>query len=183
MTVAAAWLVLAAAAQAYTPGRLVYAKRIGTSLSEAGAWAIAAGPNGSTVIAGWRAVEPIGQVPMVGSYDASGVRRWLTVYPTPGYAQAVAVDGAGSVYVAATVMRQTGADLVLLKYGSNGQLLWERFYDGPMSGPETARAVAVDRAGAVVVLGDERRRVRTLGAGAAEVRRRRHPPLASGGTL
>ena len=38
-------LLLAAEAQAYVPGQLIWAKRIGSSAGKAAAWAVARGPN------------------------------------------------------------------------------------------------------------------------------------------
>jgi hypothetical protein len=148
-------LLLAAEAQAYVPGQLIWAKRIGTSTSEAGAWAVAAGPNGATAIAGWKMVPqagppPMVQVPMVARYSAGG-SRWLMTYTAPGYAQDVAIDRSGNVYVAATINPSSGGDIVVLKYNAAGVFKWATTpYDG---GVDSAREIAVDGAGNVVVAG------------------------------
>ena len=148
-------LLLAAEAQAYVPGQLIFAKRIGSSTSEAGAWAMAAGPNGATAIAGWKMVPqtgppPMVQVPMVARYSAGG-SRWLMTYTAPGYAQDVAIDRSGNVYVAATINPSSGGDIVVLKYNAAGVFKWATTpYDG---GVDSAREIAVDGAGNVVVAG------------------------------
>ncbi|HJW76067.1 MAG TPA: hypothetical protein VJ787_10420 [Thermoleophilia bacterium] len=97
-------LLFAAEAQAYKSGGLIWAKKIGTSASEASAWSVVAGPNGTVAIAGWQHVAPTGQVPMVAKFGPSGL-KWKKTYATAGYAEAVACDRSGNVYVAATITR------------------------------------------------------------------------------
>lgn len=148
-------LLLTAEAQAYAPGALIYAKRIGTITAPAGASAVAAGPNGVTAVVGLKANSsvPAGTVTMVAKYAVGGQRKWLRTYATSGgTAKAVAFDRNGNVYVAATLYRST-EDIGLLKYSAAGRLLWKRFYDGPASGDDWPEAVAVDRFGNVVVAG------------------------------
>ena len=144
-------LLLAAEAQAYVPGQLIWANRIGTSTSEAGAWAVAAGPNGATAIAGWKIVTNT-QVPMVARYTAAG-KRWVRTYTAPGYANDVAIDKAGNVYVAATVNPAAGGEIVVLKYDAAGVLKWATTPYNGGGGPDSAREIAVDGAGNVVVAG------------------------------
>ena len=151
-------LLLAAEAQAYSPGQLIWAKRIGTSASEAAAWAVAAGPNGATAIAGWKTElrgDPpaMTQVPMVARYTAGGA-RWMRTYAGAGRANDVAIDRTGNVYVAATLDQREG-DIVVLKYSAGGAFLWATEpYDGTGGGsPDEAREIAVDGAGNVVVAG------------------------------
>jgi hypothetical protein len=143
-------LLLAAEAQAYRPGQLIYAKRIGTSTSEAGAWAMAGGPNGATAIAGWKIVPVTGQVPMVARYTAGG-SKWVRTYASPGYAHAVAFDRAGNVYVAATIDPSTGGDIAVIKYSAAGTWKWTQTYDA--GGPDSPWEMAVDRSGNVVIAG------------------------------
>jgi hypothetical protein len=146
-------LLLAVEAQAYVPGQLMWAKRIGTSTSEAGAWTVAAGPNGATAIAGWKMVPVTGQMPMVARYTAGGA-KWVKTYTSPGYADAVAFDRAGNVYVAMTVDPGSGGDIVVAKYSAAGVFLWATTpYDGGVGGADSARAIAVDRSGNVIVAG------------------------------
>ena len=157
---AVALLAFAAQAQAYVSGDLIYAKRIGTSTSPAGSFAVAAGPDGVTVVAGrkWSATLG-GWVPMVAKYSASGERRWLRTYPDLGLgvANAVAVDRYGGIFVACTVgegdYAGTGADIVVLRYGSAGTFKWARVYDGPVSADDHANALLIDKAGDIVVAG------------------------------
>ena len=153
-------LLLAAEAQAYVPGQLIWAKKIGSSTADAGARAVAAGPDGATAVAGWTMVAqtgppPMVQVPMVARYTAGG-SRWVRTYTSPGRAQDVAIDRSGNVYVAATVDPAAGGDIVVLKYDAAGALKWATTpYDGTGNGgPDKAVAIAVDAADNVFVAGE-----------------------------
>jgi hypothetical protein len=152
-------LILSAEAQAYVPGQLIWAKRIGTSTSEAGAWAVAAGPNGAVASAGWMMVPqagppPMVQEPMVARYSATGA-MWARTYAADGYAEDVAIDRSGNVYVAATINLNSGGDIVVLKYNAAGTFQWATTpYDGTGGGsPDSAREIAIDGAGNVIVAG------------------------------
>ena len=148
-------LVLTAEAQAYVPGQLIWAKRIGTSAGEAASWAVAGGPGGVVTIAGWQSVAPTGQIPMVARFTAGG-GKWVRRYPVlgNGHAEDVAVDKAGNVYVAATIDQRAG-DIVVLKHDAAGAFQWATEpYDGTGGGsPDAAREIAVDGAGNVAVAG------------------------------
>jgi hypothetical protein len=70
-------------------------------------------------------------------------------------ATAVATDGQGNVVVTGTSTRiGTGSDYYTAKYSAtDGNLIWEVRYDGPISSHDASFAVAVDGAGNVVVTG------------------------------
>jgi hypothetical protein len=149
-------LMFAAEAQAYVSGDLIYAKRIGTATSPAGAYAIAAGPDGVTAIAGSKWSTTLSQwVPMVAKYDVAGERKWLRTYTAlgGGDADAVAIDAAGAVYIAATVGSGSAYDIVLVKYGSAGTFKWAQTYNGPAGLVDYVTALLIDRAGNVIVVG------------------------------
>jgi hypothetical protein len=150
-------LLVAGEAQAAVPGQLLYAKRIGTSASEAGAAAVAAAPNGATVVAGWResAAMPGGKVVMVAKYSAAGGRLWLRTYTAhAGQAVGVIVDPNGNIYVAARLQRSGADDIGLLAYSPTGTLQWDRFYDGPAAGDDRPAAIGFCGDGDVVVAGN-----------------------------
>ncbi|MEW5702459.1 MAG: hypothetical protein AB1792_09540 [Candidatus Zixiibacteriota bacterium] len=91
-------------------------------------------------------------------YNLSGALLWQQRYNGSGNgddsAVAVAVDGAGNVYVAGTSTgTSSGLDFLTLKYGANGGLLWERRYDGEGHQGDQATALAVDQSGTAYVTG------------------------------
>lgn len=139
-------------AAAVTTGQLLWAQRIGSATAEAGADALAAGPDGVTAIAGWKTVGDQ-DVPMVARFTAGG-RKWVRTLPWPGDAYGVAVDRKGNVYAAAKVSPGAGSDIVVAKWGPTGTLRWVTTpYD---EGPGTLDwpvALTLDRSGNVIVLG------------------------------
>jgi hypothetical protein len=148
-------LLLAAEAQAYVPGQLIFAKRIGSSTSPASSVAVAAAPDGATVIAGWKedSSVPAGIVTFVAKYTVTGRRAWLKTYAAIGSgAEAVACDRKGNVYVAATFYG-ANEDIGLLKYDAAGRFKWKRSYNGPAADDDWAEAIAVDRNSNVLVAG------------------------------
>jgi hypothetical protein len=148
-------LLVAAEAQAYVPGQLIYAKRIGTSASPAGALDVAAGPNGVTAIAGWRDIAPTGRVPVVTRCTAGGA-TWTRAYLMHGSAEAVAIARNGNVFVAATLeVGLHGDDIALLKFDSKGNFKWATTpYDGGTNGSDTAKELAIDPDGNLIVAGN-----------------------------
>ena len=92
-------------------------------------------------------------------YSGAGVPLWTNRYHGLGYgsdyANALAVDGSGNVFV-------TGAsdggefdadDYATIKYSGAGVALWTNRYSGPGNGTDFASAVAVDGSGNVFVTG------------------------------
>ncbi len=100
-------------------------------------------------------------IPSGETQGAEPSQKWVASYDGPGHgddsAAAVAVDDAGNVYVAGT-SRGTGShtDFATVKYSPLGVQLWAKRYDGPGHGDDTAKAVAVDGAGNVFVLGESK---------------------------
>jgi len=145
-------LLLAADAQAYVPGELIWAQGIGTSTNQAGARDMACGPKGAVAIAGAQNVPPTGGVPMVAKYTAAGL-EWVRTYEGRGEASAVEFDRAGNVYVAASVASaQYDYDIVLIKYDGDGVQQWATRYGGG-GGDQFALSIAVDKSGDVIVVG------------------------------
>lgn len=95
-------------------------------------------------------------------YAASGVRQWTRQLGSAASdsANAVAVDGAGNIYLAGSTLgvlpglgnsSAGGEDLILLKFDSSGALLWSRQFGSV--GSDVARGVAVDSGGNVYLAG------------------------------
>ena len=90
--------------------------------------------------------------------QAGVVEVWAQRYNGPANGgdrpYAIAVDLNGNVVVTGTSYNGTNNDFYTAKYAAtNGAVLWERRYNGPVNGYEQARAVAVDSSGNVVVTG------------------------------
>jgi len=91
-------------------------------------------------------------------YNANGKQLWVKRYNGPAnawdYAQAIAVDGSGNVYVTGYVtVSSTDRDYSTIKYNANGKQLWVKRYNGPANGFDDACAIAVDGSGNVCVTG------------------------------
>ena len=105
---------------------------------------------------------------LVATVDANGGALWERQYNgivnLDDYANALALDGAGNVIVAAVSTGRLGRDpqtgtyaedFLTLKYSPAGALLWERREEGyPTVSSDVPRSVAVDAAGGIVVSGD-----------------------------
>ncbi len=81
-------------------------------------------------------------------YSPSGTRRWLRRYNGPGNGDdeglAIAVTRAGAVYVAGLRTGATsGADALVLKYGSGGTLAWTRSFTSTGANDDEFEAIAL----------------------------------------
>jgi hypothetical protein len=91
-------------------------------------------------------------------YDPNGNQRWAARYDGPAggvdWAFSMATDGFGNVYVTGLSDGSgTGSDYATISYDSSGTQRWIERYDGPASGDDIARDVAVSSSGNVYVTG------------------------------
>jgi hypothetical protein len=91
-------------------------------------------------------------------YDNSGQQQWVARYSGPGndldFANAIAVDASGNVYVTGGSNGSgTGFDYATIKYDASGNQLWVARYNGPGNGEDEAVGIAVDASGNVYVTG------------------------------
>jgi serine-aspartate repeat-containing protein C/D/E len=90
-------------------------------------------------------------------FDTDGNLVWQRSWGGDSeHAEAVAVAPDGSIYIAGGTNNPDfgagGADMVLVKFGSDGSFVWDRTWGGPIS--ELARDVAVAADGSVYVAGE-----------------------------
>jgi uncharacterized delta-60 repeat protein len=92
-------------------------------------------------------------------YSPSGTEEWVARYNDPAnsddWANALAVDGSGNVYVTGySIGSGTFYDYATVKYGPSGAQEWVARYNGPGNTKDRAWDVAVDGSGNVYVTGD-----------------------------
>jgi uncharacterized delta-60 repeat protein len=94
-------------------------------------------------------------------YDAAGTQKWIKTYDNGSvkfdynyqYNPALALDGAGNVYMMGSTWNGTSYDYATIKYNTAGTQKWIKTYNGPENGNDEARALAVDGSGNVYVTG------------------------------
>lgn len=118
------------------------------------------------------AVDALGNVYVTGSgfnnsgnldaitikYDAGGNQLWIRNFDrgmgNNDFAEAIALDAAGNVYITGTSTGATSSgDVLTAKYDNAGTLQWAMFYNDPYNNMDEGRAIAVDANGNVFVCG------------------------------
>jgi len=92
-------------------------------------------------------------------YNSAGDTLWVRRYNGPGngadWANAIAVDGAGNVYVTGSSFGSGIVnDYATIKYNSAGDTLWVARYNGPGNDADVAYGLAMDGTGNVYVTGN-----------------------------
>src|SRR5262249_24732083 len=89
---------------------------------------------------------------LVVSFTAAGLQRWAHHFSTT--AVALEVDADGNVYAAGTqVTGPFQGEWVIIKYKSDGQILWRKRHTGAAGGDVRLTDIELDPAGNPVVLG------------------------------
>lgn len=92
-------------------------------------------------------------------YDSNGTELWLRTYKsgttTYNHSSCMAVDSAGNVYLSGVIFdaNYTNADCTTLKYDTNGNLLWDKTYNGPGNGYDAASNIILDSNGSIYIVG------------------------------
>jgi uncharacterized delta-60 repeat protein len=90
-------------------------------------------------------------------YSSTGNREWVNSYDGPGQyvdiAYAIAVDGAGNVYVTGSSDELVTADYATVKYNTSGTQQWAARYNGTGNESDHANAMTLDAAGNIYVVG------------------------------
>jgi hypothetical protein len=91
-------------------------------------------------------------------YNPSGVRQWLSVYNSHCYLGKgirITIDPQRNLYVCGYAEDSVSSDydFVTLKYGNNGNLIWNAWYNGPGNNTDLASRIVLDRNNNVYVSG------------------------------
>jgi hypothetical protein len=91
-------------------------------------------------------------------YNTAGVQQWIAKFfradTLPSEGNAIAVDGAGNVYVTgSTIVAPLAYDYITIKYDAAGNEQWVRTYNGTANSIDISKFVAVDGAGNVYITG------------------------------
>ncbi len=130
------------------PGDLAWERTYGPGYYSAWSNGVATDKNGNVYITGSYPRASTGNDIVTMKFAPWGTRRWVRYLSGPGkrtdYANAIAVDRYGNVYVTGSRRLSTGPTFCTIKYDTNGVRKWVASYDGPGLGRNEGEAIGVD---------------------------------------
>ncbi len=137
---------------------LLWVQTFGTTGPLDEARTLAVDDPGNVLVAGFAANGAGGTDMVTLKYDPAGVLLWENrrKCEDPAWraeANSLSVDGNGEIVVTGTLETENGTDMFAVKYKANGELLWEKRYDGPNGGNDKAFNIVSDGQGNYYVTG------------------------------
>ncbi|MCF7923121.1 MAG: SBBP repeat-containing protein, partial [Candidatus Marinimicrobia bacterium] len=113
---------------------------------------------GNVFVSGYRWGPFIDSDILLIKYDPSGVEQWVADYAGAGlnndFPNAMALDSAGNVFIGGYSYSATvDADFMTLKFDSEGNLLWDRLFNGSAWSDDWITDIALDDSANVYVAG------------------------------
>ncbi len=138
-------------------GQEVWVQRVVDGQSQT-AEGIAVDAAGNVYVTGYQKQVGAGGDALTVKYSPEGVILWEKLYVSPGgnnRPNDIAIDASGNIYVsgASWVTEQEEFDMLLLKYDSDGELLWDRTFDDGEENWDSGLALAIDPDGNTIVAG------------------------------
>ena len=145
-------------AQSFSFGEEWVARFNGAGNTTDWAYGITLDPSGNVYVTGYSTGAGTGKDYMTIKYNSNGNVLWTSSYNGPinggDYSNAIAVDQSGNAYVTGRVdFGASYADIVTIKYNSQGVQQWSARYNGPANNIDEARCIKTDGNGNVFVAG------------------------------
>ncbi|HAY35037.1 MAG TPA: SBBP repeat-containing protein [Ignavibacteria bacterium] len=89
-------------------------------------------------------------------YNPSGVPLWVSRYDSEGFndiPSGIEADDAGNTYIAGSSESNSGFDISVIKYNTDGFLQWERKTNGSAGGDDYSTGITRDASGNIIVTG------------------------------